>query len=90
MGAAPFADEEIEIDGIVALRRLLVQLRVREIIVPLRVSAATAYLGAICCDEPGWLDWALADAGLPSARVPQLMLRVGARMFHLSWGTSAG
>jgi hypothetical protein len=74
-----FANEEIKVDGVLALRRLLPQLRVREtIIVPLRRSPAANLLAALYGEEPGWLDWALADLDLPSTA--EIFVTVGSAL----------
>lgn len=65
-----FSDESADLgSGLVAMRRCLPFTRVRETLVIARRTppAPTAGpWGDLYGDEPSWLDWALAEIGLPS------------------------
>jgi hypothetical protein len=59
-------DADTHGDGVIGLRRVLQPLRVREsIVIGLRAGADLALLADLYSEEPRWLGWALADAGLP-------------------------
>ena len=60
-------DEDAEADGVVAMRRLLDPIQVREtIVIPLRPTAHAATLVELYRQESGWLACALAREGLPT------------------------
>ena len=67
-----FGDDDVVLGaGLVALRRCLPFVRVRETLIIAADSAASQSVASwinFYSDEPSWLDWALDRAGLPSTR----------------------